>query len=53
MDEIRSIVMREKQQSVSNREWKHRLVGYGYKLEETASGFVVSSMRGGEALLTL
>ncbi|MBY6049070.1 hypothetical protein KUV47_15980 [Vannielia litorea] len=52
MEEIRSIVMREKSHSVSDREWKHRLVGYGYKLEETASGFVVSSMRG-EALLTL
>ncbi|WP_168223073.1 hypothetical protein [Oceanicola sp. D3] len=53
MDELRKIVMREKAQSVSSREWKHRLMGYGYKLEETSTGYVVSSMRGNEALLTL
>lgn len=52
MDDIRTLVLREKQHSVSDREWKHRLVGYGYRLEQTDSGMVVSSMRG-EALLTL
>lgn len=53
MEDIRSIVLREKAQSVSDREWKHRLVGYGYKLEQTEAGYTVSAMRGGQALLTL
>ncbi|WP_213545375.1 hypothetical protein [Vannielia litorea] len=53
MEDVRNLVLREKQQSVSHREWKHRLVGYGYRLEETDGGYVVSAMRGGEALLTL
>lgn len=53
MDDVRELVRREKQHSVSNRELKHRLLGYGFKLEETEKGFTVSAMRGGEPLLKL
>jgi len=53
MNEIRNLVMREKEQSVSAREWRHRLAGYGYRLDETDTGTVVRSITRDEALLTL
>lgn len=44
---IRDMVMRERHLSVSEREWKHRLRGYGYAIRDTAEGrFVTSLLRG-------
>lgn len=41
---VRAIVMREKTMSLSEREWKHRLRGYGYALRESAEGLTVMTL---------
>jgi hypothetical protein len=53
LDQIRELVMRERGMAVSEREWKHRLRGYGYGIRETAEGQVISSLVRGRDLLTL
>ena len=50
---IRDLVMRERELAVSEREWKHRLRGYGYAIRETTEGRVISSLVRGRDLLTL
>lgn len=50
---IRELVMAERRVSVSEREWKHRLVGYGYAIKDTPQGRVVTSVVRGEALCSL
>ena len=44
--EIRALVLRERLLAVSEREWLHRLRGYGYAMRDTAEGrFVTSVLR--------
>ncbi len=44
---IRNLVMRERDMAISEREWKHRLRGYGYAIMDTDEGrFVTSILRG-------
>lgn len=44
---IRDLVLRERELAISEREWKHRLRGYGYAIMETEEGrFVTSILRG-------
>lgn len=43
-NEIQKIVMRERRMAVSEREWKHRLRGYGYGIRDTDEGRVVTSL---------
>ncbi|MGR3545701.1 MAG: hypothetical protein ACU0DX_01120 [Roseovarius sp.] len=43
--EIRNLVMRERHLALSEREWKHRLRGYGYGIRDTAEGRFVTSIR--------
>jgi len=46
---VRDLVLREREMAVSDREWKHRLRGYGYTIRDTAEGRVVTSIvRGGD-----
>lgn len=46
---IRDLVMREREMALSEREWQHRLRGYGYGLRDTDEGRVVTSLvRGGD-----
>ena len=46
-DKIRSLVQREREMAISDREWKHRLRGYGYAIMDTEEGrFVTSVLRG-------
>lgn len=46
-NEIRALVMRERLLAVSEREWVHRLRGYGYAIRDTDEGrFVTSLLRG-------
>ncbi|MEO0939551.1 MAG: hypothetical protein AAFY38_15465 [Pseudomonadota bacterium] len=42
--QVLDIVARERSQSLSRREWKHRLAGYGYTIRETAEGDYVESL---------
>lgn len=46
---IRDLVLRERKLAVSDREWQHRLRGYGYGLRDSQEGRVVTSLvRGGD-----
>ena len=48
-DDLRDFVLRERQMCVSDREWKHRLRGYGYAIRESHEGQVVTSLvKGGD-----
>ena len=40
---VLDILTRERAMALSEREWKHRLAGYGYKIRETDAGQVVTS----------
>ncbi|MEO0752001.1 MAG: hypothetical protein AAFY25_09365 [Pseudomonadota bacterium] len=53
IEQVRDLVMRERGLAVSEREWKHRLRGYGYAVRETEQGRVVSSLLRNRDLLTL
>ena len=46
---IRDLVMRERELAVSEREWQHRLRGYGYGIRDSAEGrYVTSLVRGSD-----
>ena len=45
-NDIREFVIRERQRSVSDREWKFRLRGYGYGIRDTDHGQMVTSLIG-------
>ncbi|MEO0371670.1 MAG: hypothetical protein AAF231_09470 [Pseudomonadota bacterium] len=53
LDWVRDLVMRERQMAVSEREWKHRVRGYGYAIRETEKGRVVSSLLNKRDLINL
>ena len=40
---VLDILNRERAMALSEREWKHRLAGYGYKIRDTEKGQVVTS----------
>ena len=40
---VLDILTRERAMALSEREWKHRLIGYGYRIRETDHGQVVTS----------
>ncbi len=42
--DIQQMVLRERRLAVSEREWKHRLRGYGYGIRDTDEGRVVTSL---------
>ena len=44
-NELQSLAMRERALAVSEREWKHRLRGYGYGIKDTSEGRVLTSIR--------
>ena len=49
IETIRDVVIRERKLAVSDREWKHRLRGYGYAIRESEQGrFVTSVLRGND-----
>jgi hypothetical protein len=52
-DDVRDFVLRERQMCVSDREWKHRLRGYGYDLRESHEGEVVTSLVKGSDICSL
>ncbi len=52
-DKILNLVMREREMALSEREWKHRLRGYGYGLRDSSEGRVVTSLLRGRDVLTL
>lgn len=42
--QVIELVMRERESSLSQREWKHRLAGYGYAIKDTDHGQVVETL---------
>ena len=52
-EKIRDLVMRERKLALSDREWKHRLRGYGYAIRDTDEGRVVTSLVLGGDVMTL
>ena len=52
-NKIHDLVMRERAMAVSEREWQHRLRGYGYGIRDTAEGRVVTSLVRGSDLCAL
>lgn len=42
--QVMELVLRERATSLSPREWKHRLAGYGYAIKDTAHGQVVETL---------
>ncbi|GGO54627.1 hypothetical protein SAMN05444398_10376 [Roseovarius pacificus] len=51
--EVLSLVLRERGLAVSEREWKHRLRGYGYAIRDTAEGRMVTSLLRGAPVCAL
>lgn len=43
-NDLQSLVLRERALAVSEREWKHRLRGYGYAIKDTTEGRVLTSI---------
>ena len=52
-DKIRNLVQREREMAISDREWKHRLRGYGYAIMDTEEGRFVTSVLQGAPLCRL
>ena len=50
IETIRDVVMRERKLAVSEREWKHRLRGYGYAISNTEKGAFITSLLKGEEI---
>ena len=50
---VLDIVMRERGMAVSEREWKHRLKGYGYAIRDTEEGRFVTSLIKNRAICSL
>ena len=42
--QVIEMMREERKKSLSLREWKHRMAGYGYGIRETARGQVVESL---------
>ena len=42
--ELQSLALRERQMAVSEREWMHRLKGYGYAIKDTTEGRFLTSI---------
>lgn len=41
---VMELLRTERRKSVSLREWKHRLCGYGYAIKQTARGAVIQHL---------
>ncbi len=47
------IVLRERTMSLSEREWKFRLRGYGYAIRDTEAGRMITSLLKGSDICSL
>jgi len=52
-DDVHAFVMGERAKAVSEREWRHRLRGYGFAIRDDAEGAYVTSIVRGGALCRL
>lgn len=42
--QVIEMMWEERKKSLSHREWKHRMAGYGYAIKDTSRGQVVESL---------
>ncbi len=42
--QVVDLVLRERDVALSQREWKHRLAGYGYAIKDTDKGQIVETL---------
>ncbi|QIE45850.1 hypothetical protein G5B38_10115 [Pseudohalocynthiibacter aestuariivivens] len=50
---VMELVMRERRMAVSDREWQHRLRGYGYAIRDTDEGRILTSLTRGASICNL
>ena len=43
-DDVIELVIRERAVALSEREWKHRIAGYGYYVRKTDAGMVLETL---------
>ncbi|HKL05926.1 MAG TPA: hypothetical protein VJ929_08970 [Roseovarius sp.] len=51
--DVLNLVLRERGMAVSEREWKHRLRGYGYAIKDTPEGRLVTTLLRGAPVCSL
>ncbi len=47
------LVTAEREKALSPREWRHRIAGYGFGLEVTKEGLVITALPKGEQICRL
>ena len=52
-NQVIDLVTQERSKALSVREWKHRLAGYGYSVENREDGAVVTSLAKGVEICVL
>lgn len=52
-EDIRQFVLEERSRCLSDREWRHRLRGYGYAVRSFGEIEVLTSVIGGREICTL
>ena len=50
---IVEFICQERSKSLSAREWKHRIAGYGYRVRDTARGQVIENITSGRFICDL
>ncbi len=53
IQDILTLITRERGLAVSDREWQHRLRGYGYAIRDTDEGRMITSLLGNAPLCTI
>jgi hypothetical protein len=53
IQDILILIARERRLAVSDREWRHRLRGYGHAIRDTVDGRMLTSLVHGAALCNL
>jgi len=52
-DEIRQFVLAERDRCLSDREWRHRIAGYGYAISRRAGAEILTSLPHGREICRL
>ena len=50
---VLELVKQERRVALSDREWAHRLKGYGYRIRQTEAGRVVENLMSGSEVCAL
>ena len=50
LNDVMEFVLAERSRSVSDREWKHRLRGYGYDIRQTEGRTILTTLPAGNEI---